>query len=64
MDLKHSASGAVESTESYIATSKSTDMITPKDKEEQRAKAGAASAPAEGKIFLLWIPRKNFLIRR
>ncbi|KAH8321343.1 hypothetical protein KR074_002303 [Drosophila pseudoananassae] len=48
MDLKHSASGAVESTESYIATSKSTDMITPKEKEEQRAKAGALSAPAEG----------------
>ncbi|KAH8307600.1 hypothetical protein KR044_004762, partial [Drosophila immigrans] len=46
MDLKHSASGAVESNDSYIATSKSTDMITPKEKESKAAKA--ANAPGEG----------------
>ncbi|KAH8371175.1 hypothetical protein KR093_006387, partial [Drosophila rubida] len=46
MDLKHSASGAVESTDTYIATSKSTDMITPKEKESKAAKA--AAAPGEG----------------
>ncbi|KAH8396581.1 hypothetical protein KR215_000872, partial [Drosophila sulfurigaster] len=46
MDLKHSASGAAESTDSYIATSKSTDMITPKEKENKATKA--ANAPGEG----------------
>ncbi|KAH8372621.1 hypothetical protein KR009_001279 [Drosophila setifemur] len=48
MDLKHSAGGVVESTDSYIAASKSTDMITSKDKEGKAAKGGGASAPAEG----------------
>ncbi|XP_034102372.1 feline leukemia virus subgroup C receptor-related protein 2 [Drosophila albomicans] len=43
MDLKHSASGAAESTDSYIATSKSTDMITPKEKESKATKAANAS---------------------
>lgn len=49
MDLKHSGSGAVESADSYIAASKSTDMITPKEKESKSGKAAAAAvAPAEG----------------
>ncbi|EDW61531.1 choline/ethanolamine transporter flvcr2a [Drosophila virilis] len=47
MDLKHSASGAVESADSYIASSKSTDMITPKDKESKENNK-SANAPAEG----------------
>ncbi|KAH8394844.1 hypothetical protein KR222_007895, partial [Zaprionus bogoriensis] len=47
MDLKHSGSGAAESADSYIATSKSTDMITPKEK-ESKSGSKAASAPAEG----------------
>ncbi|KAL7735411.1 hypothetical protein ACLKA6_019530 [Drosophila palustris] len=46
MDLKHSASGAVESGDNYIATSKSTDMITPKEKEIKANKA--SNAPVEG----------------
>lgn len=57
MDLKHSGSGAVESTDSYIAASKSTDMITPKEKESKAAAAAAAAgaaagavAPAEGQL--------------
>ncbi|XP_017866728.1 PREDICTED: feline leukemia virus subgroup C receptor-related protein 2 [Drosophila arizonae] len=47
MDLKHSASGAADNADSYIASSKSTDMITPKEK-ESKANNKAPAAPAEG----------------
>ncbi|XP_030081300.1 feline leukemia virus subgroup C receptor-related protein 2 [Drosophila hydei] len=47
MDLKHSASGAAENADSYIASSKSTDMITPKEK-ESKASNKAPAEPAEG----------------
>lgn len=53
MDLKHSGSGAVESADSYIAASKSTDMITPKEKESKNSSSSkAAMAPAEGQFKL------------
>lgn len=53
MDLKHSGSGAVESADSYIAASKSTDMITPKEKESKNSSSNkAAMAPAEGQFKL------------
>jgi len=49
MDLKHSAGGAGENSETFIATSKSTDMITPKEKEGKGLKvAGGHNPPAEG----------------
>lgn len=51
MDLKHSASGAAENADSYIASSKSTDMITPKEK-ESKANNKAPAAPAEGELRL------------
>ncbi|XP_068144828.1 heme transporter FLVCR2 [Drosophila tropicalis] len=44
MDMKHSASGMAESTaDSYIATSKSTDMITPKEKDKDKEKENKAN---------------------
>lgn len=52
MDLKHSGSVAVESADSYIAASKSTDMITPKEKESKNSSSKAAMAPAEGQYKL------------
>ncbi|XP_033254476.1 feline leukemia virus subgroup C receptor-related protein 1-like [Drosophila miranda] len=54
MDLKHSGTGAAENTDSYIAASKSTDMISPKEKESKAVKVGGGvgvstgNAPPEG----------------